>query len=32
MDLETKIKATEALNFLREHPALNNDGGDSLSL
>ena len=30
MDLETKIKATEALNFLREHPALNNDGGDSL--
>ncbi len=30
MDLEIQIKATEALNFLRDHPALNNDGGDSL--
>jgi hypothetical protein len=30
MNLETQIKATEALNFLRDHPALNNDGGDSL--
>lgn len=30
MDMETQIKATEALDFLREHPALNSEGGDSL--
>ena len=30
MNTETQIKAKEALEFLREHPALNNDGGDSL--
>jgi hypothetical protein len=30
MNIETQIKAKEALEFLREHPALNNDGGDSL--
>jgi len=30
MNIETQIKAKEALEFLRDHPALNNDGGDSL--
>ena len=30
MDIQTQIKATEALWFLRGHPALDNDGGDSL--
>jgi len=30
MDIETQIKAAKALEFLRDHPALNNDRGDSL--
>lgn len=30
MKIETQIKAKEALEFLRNHPALNNEGGDSL--
>lgn len=30
MNIETQIKAAKALEFLRNHPALDNEGGDSL--